>query len=381
MNVRAARELFPAANRLAWLDHAGYSPPSQPVRDAMIDAARMVSDGRLSFSTVVELRRRLTERAAELVGCVPERVAIVRNTTHGIFLAANGLAWRPGDNVVLPDVEFPANVYPWLNLQSSGVEVRWVHEVDGRVPADDVISLIDERTRVVALSFVEFTNGYRNDVVGLGRVCREAGVFFVVDAIQGLGALRLDMTEANIDLVAAAGHKWLAAPMGIGIACLSERAFADIRPPHVGWLGVKNPEAFLDYDLTLADDARRFDEGSPNLIGLFGLDAALGLILDVGIDAIEERVLELSDRLVEGLEARGCRVASPRGEGERSGIVSFSPPAGSAEKLCAFLRSRDVITSARSGLVRAACHYWNNEDDIDAACAAVGNWVKGNPEK
>ncbi len=381
MEVAAARRLFPAAKEYAWLNHAAYSPPAEPVRDAMIGTARMVSEGRLSFSVVIETRARTTQRAATLTGCTPERVAIVRNTTHGIALAAEGLSWRAGDNIVLPNVEFPANVYPWLNLESKGVEIRWVREVDGRVRAEDIAALVDERTRVVAASFVEFTNGYRNDVVALGRICEEWGALFVVDAIQGLGALSLDMDEAGIDVLAAGGHKWLAAPMGIGIACLSERAFATIRPAHIGWLGVRRPEDFLDYDSTPAEDARRFDDGSPNLVGLFGLDAALELIVDVDIAAIERRVLALSDRLTGGLESLGCRVASPRGEGERSGIVSFVPPAGSSEDMCAFLQSRGVVTSPRGGLVRAGCHYWNDESDVDRALTAIDDRLRTNSDK
>lgn len=377
MDVRAARELFPVTRDLIWLNHAGYSPPSELVRDAMIDAARMISDGRFKIRSFVELGDKITQNAALLVGAVPERVAIVRNTTHGILLAANGLSWQEGDNVVIADVEFPANVYPWLNLESQGVEIRFASETEGRIRVEDVARLVDERTRVVSLSFVEFTNGYRNDLGAVGELCASTGALFVVDAVQGLGALRFDMSTTAVDVACAGGHKWLAGPMGIGIAAFSERAFSEIRPAFVGWLGVRNPEDFLSYDLTFADDARRFDEGSPNLVGMCGLSAALQLIADVGIDAIEQRIKELSDALIDGLTDAGCRIASPRGEGEWSGIVTFAPPGGGSADLHASLRANGIVTSPRGDLVRAACHYYNDESDIEGATAAVADWIEG----
>lgn len=376
MEIEAARRLFPAASDFVWLNHAATSPFATPVAHAMTSMVERLSAGRLEIRQVLNLEDGVRERAARLVGGSAARVAITRNTTHGILLAARGLSWHAGDNVVCANVEFPANVYPWLDLEREGVEVRFAQELEGRIPVEAIERLIDARTRVVALSFVEFTNGYRNDVVAIGRLCRDAGVFFAVDVIQGLGALRFDAAEANADLAAAAAHKWLAGPMGVGIAHLSERAMAEIYPPYVGWRSVVNPEDFLNYDLTLAPDARRFDEGSPNLVGLAGLDAALGLILDVGIGAIERRVLALSDALVAGLGALGCRIASPRRAGERSGIVSFAPPVGGSPALAAYLKSRRIITSVRGDLVRASCHYWNSEDDVASCVAAVEEWIK-----
>lgn len=375
MDAAAARALFPAAADLVWLNHAATSPFATSVRDAMVETVNRRSTGAFAFKDLMRMRRRVTERAAILVGGSADRVAIVRNTTHGLLLAAEGLEWRSGDNVICADVEFPANVYPWLNLRRRGVEVRFASEQGGRIPVSAVERLVDKRTRVIALSWVEFTNGFRNDILALGELCRLSGALFVVDAVQGLGALEFDAAGAHVDLVSAGGHKWLAGPMGIGIAHLSERAMTEIHPPYVGWLGVTNPEDFLNYDLTLAEDGRRFDEGSPNLVGLYGLDAALGLILDVGIETIERRVHSLTDRLVAGLEQLGCEIASPRGEGEWSGIVSFAPPSGASRPLCEYLHSRGIITSLRDRLVRAACHYWNDEDDVDTAVAAVADWI------
>ncbi|RJQ55091.1 MAG: aminotransferase class V-fold PLP-dependent enzyme [Actinobacteria bacterium] len=374
MDITSARRLFPAAENVIYLNHASMSPSPVPVRDAMTGLLESLSAGRfIPGPRISEMRDEVARRAADLVGAKAARVALVRNTTHGILLASEGLPWEAGDNVVCANVEFPANVYPWLGLKKKGVEVRFAREVDGRIPLHEVARLVDGRTRVLALSFVEFTNGYRNDLVALGELCGQAGVLFVVDGIQGLGALGLDMREAGVDLLSAGGHKWLCGPMGIGIAALSERAMAEMEPAHVGWLSVRRPLEFLDYDMTLAPDAHRFEEGSPNLVGLAGLGAALGLILEIGIEKIERRVFELSGRLVEGLGRLGVEVASPRGEGEWSGIVSFRPLSGTAIELCSHLSSRSIFVSPRGELVRASCHYWNSEEDIDALLEALGD--------
>ncbi len=375
MDVRSARDLFPATRNLVYLNHAASSPSPVPVRDAMIGIVHELSSGGfLVGPKIAKMRDSVARRAAELVNGEPESVAVVHNTTHGIRLAAEGLPWREGDNVVCANVEFPANVYPWLSLKSRGVKTRFAREVDARVPIGEVGALVDERTRVVALSFVEFTNGYRNDLVALGELCRQSGALFVVDAIQGLGALSLDVKEARIDLMSSGGHKWLAGPMGVGIAVLSERAMEEITPPFTGWLGVRRPLDFLNYDQQLAPDAHKFDEGSPNLVGLWGLEAALALILEIGIEAIEARVKELTDLLVAGLEELECEVASPRGPNEWSGIVSFKPPAGTAGELQKHLCERQIITSLRGDLIRAGCHYWNDESDVEASVAAVEEW-------
>ncbi len=375
MDVLSARELFPATHHLVYLNHAGSSPSPIPVRDAMTGLIHELSSGGFLIGPKIgEIRDSTACCAAKLVNGDSKRVAIVRNTTHGITLAAEGLPWEAGDNIVCANVEFPANVYPWLSLEGRGVETRFAREVDGRVPIREVERLVDERTRVVALSFVEFSNGYRNDLVALGKLCRDAGAFFVVDGIQGLGALPLDMEAACIDLMSAGGHKWLAGPMGVGVAVLSERAMEEIVPPIIGWLGVCHPLDFLDYNQSLAPDAHKFDTGSPNLVGLWGLEAALAHILDVGIGPIEARVKELTDRLVTGLGELGCDVASPRGEGEWSGIVSFRPCRGTSRELQKHLTERKVITSLRGDLVRVGCHYWNNEEDVDTCLNVIGEW-------
>ncbi len=366
MDIDKVRELFPVTKSYIYMNHAAVSPLPAPVRGAMERHLADVCEHGMArckeWEEAVEQGRAL---AARLLGCGPDEIAFLKNTSEGIATVAGGLDWQPGDNVVLPAVEFPANVYPWLNLTGQGVEVRFVPQVEGRIRCRDILQAIDNGTRVVSISFVQFLSGFRADLKAIGRECRRRGVLLCVDAIQGLGALALDVRDMQIDFLAADGHKWLLGPEGAAIFFCSRQAMPKLRPSELGWLSVENQWNLLEYKLELRRDARRFECGTLNIAGIRGLAAAMEFLLDVGIERIESRVLELTDLLCAGLERKGYRLLSPRGPNEKSGIVSFYPKSGGAFELYRRLTAERIVVSPREGLLRVSPHFYNTQEEIE----------------
>jgi selenocysteine lyase/cysteine desulfurase len=276
--------------------------------------------------------------------------------------------WIGGDNVVSTTMEFPANVYPWLNLEHRGVEVRRIAEEDGRVPFDRIAAAINRRTRLVTVSAVQWSNGFRLDLTRLGELCREKGALFFVDAIQALGVHPIDVRSMGIDFLSAGGHKWLLAAEGTGIFYCRRELIGHLRPATIGYMGMQGGyerEVAEFRSENLYNDARRFDTGAHNLAGICALGASLNLLQSVGFDEVQMRVKELTDLLVEGLRSRGWRVHSPRTASEWSGIVSFSSDKHETDALRRHLRKEfKIIVANRLGRVRAAPHFYNSPDEI-----------------
>ena len=374
MNWQRARSLFPVTREVAYFNHAGVAPVSTRVEEALGRyCAEATRYGALRYDRVFDAEvERVRARAALLLGAHPDELAFVKNTTEGLGLVATGLDWQAGDQIVTCDLEYPSNVYPWWSLRERGVETRMLRGRQGRLPLEDVEeALRSPRVRLLALSSVEFGSGARNDLEALGRLCRERGVLFCVDAIQSLGCLPLDPGAWGIDFLAADGHKWLLSVEGCGLFYCARRMLDRVRPRIVGWRSVTDNRDFDRYHTELQPGAGRFEEGTPNTPGIFALGAAIDLLLELGIEAIAARVLALTDRLVEGLRARDARVLSPRGPGESSGIVSFTlgdePPGRTAARL----RERRIFTIERRGGVRASPHFYNDEGEIDALLEAL----------
>ena len=372
--IETYRQLFPVTTEQAYLNHAAFGAPSTRVTEAVSQHMASVSThGVAAVPAFEEQRRRVRRKMAQFVGAKVGEIAIVKNTPEAIGTAATGLRWRPGDRVIISDLEFPANVFPWLNLKRLGVETTIVRSVDGRVPIEDILDALDDRTRVVALSWVEFSNGYRNDLRTIGAACHERGALLVVDVMQGLGALRLDVRELNVDFFGAASHKWLCGPTGVGWLFCHEALIDQIDPIMVGQESYqRGPEtSWLDYDLPLWQDARRFESGATNFLGVAGMEAVLDLYAEVGIDRVEGRVKQLTDRLAAGLVERGYRLAAPRDGLQWSGIVSFSSDRRTSADLVQRLAASGVSVSLREGVVRVSPHFYNNDEDLDQLFAAL----------
>ena len=372
MDWQEIRDEFPVTKNFAYLDHAAVAPLSARCADAM--RAFIAESEERGYVDGAKWDRRVEDvraLAARLIAADASEIAFVKNTTEGLCHVASGLRWQEGDNVVITNVEFPANVYPWLNVEKRGVEVRRVKEVDGRIPFEAIETSVDSRTRVVSLSFVEFLSGFRNDLVRVGELCSKRGVLFAVDAIQGLGALRLNVREARIHFLSADGHKWLLSSEGAGIFFCDKHAIDRLDVSEAGWMAVVDRSNYMDYNFTLKRDATRFECGSLNTLGIYGLGGSLELLLEAGIDRVQDRVLALTDHLCAGLQAAKCDIFSSRAPGDKSGIVTFTPTRGDAESLHARLRDAGVICSLRNGMVRVSPHAYNTFEDIDRLVAAL----------
>ena len=361
------RNEFPVTETYIYMNHAGVAPLSRRVQSTM---AGFIADATLNGAVNAEQWAETAEHcrrvAAELINASPTEIAFMKNTTQGILIAANGIDWRAGDNVVTTAVEFPANIYPWWSLKERyGVQTRMVPERAGRIHIEDIADAVDTRTRALTISHVEFASGFRNDLQALGALCRERDIWFIVDAIQSLGAIAVDVKSCNIDILAADGHKWLLAPEGAAIFYCADAKREQLINTNIGWASVVNPRDFLNYDLTQKPDATRFEEGSYNSVGLYGFKAAIDLLLQVGIPTIQKRVLALTGHLISGLETKGYRVLTPKAESARAGIVVFESqqhtPDAIYERLCA----ENIITAARGSGVRVAPHFYNTVSEIE----------------
>lgn len=363
------RDQLPSTERGIHLDHASISPVSRRVAEAM----RSVVDTYEADGYQPAWRDDadgVRESIARLVGSSARRIAFTQNTSTGLSLAANGVDWHPGDNVVLPEHEFPSNRYPWLNLSHRGVEVRRVPAPAGHATIGAIRDAIDARTRVVTISSVQYSTGHRYDLDALGDLCRRHDVLFVVDGTQSVGALTIDVDASGIDLLAVSGHKWMLGPAGAAFVHVSDRALERLRVDVVGWMSVAEPFAF-DGRLDLPDAARRFEPGTENTAGIMGLGAATDLFLELDPTMVEDRVLAVTDHLCDRLRQRGDAVLSPRRGPERSGIVIFVPDDRDPEEVHARLAGAGVRCAPRGGGIRFSPHMYTTEDEIDRALSLI----------
>jgi len=372
MDWQDLRHEFPVTKRYAYLDHATVAPIPTCTADAIRGfIAETENNGYVNGDLWDRRAADVRKLAAQLIGADGDEIAFVKNTTEGICHVANGLRWQEGDNVVITNVEFPTNVYPWMNLEARGVQVRRVEEVEGRIPFEDIEAAVDGRTRVVSLSFVQFLSGFRCDVERIGKLCADRGALFCLDAIQGLGALDLNVKAAGVHFLSSDGHKWLLAPEGTGIFFCDRSVWDQIDVSEAGWMGVVDRSDYTDYNFTFQPNAARFECGSLNTTCIYGLGSSLALLLSVGVGNIERHILGLTEYLCDGLEGRDCTIVSPRGRGETSGIVTFIPSGGNAAGVHRSLTADGVICSLRNGAIRVSPHFYNNAADINLLLTAI----------
>ena len=371
------RSHFPHTRHQTYLNPAAVSPMSRPVREA-IDAyvgERHGADPEApieNFESFLPVIQETKDRVATVLGTESSRVEFVPNTSAGLNVLARGLDWEAGDRIAVPDGAFPTNVYPFLNLEAEGVEVDFVPTDEGAYTVEDVADTLRPETRLLSVSWVHFLSGFRADLEALGALCEAHDILFCVDAIQGLGALQVDVEAAGIDFLTAGGHKWLMAAQGIGVLYCDEALQDHLRPP-TGWLhGPVDWEHLDDYTLTFHDDARRFRTGTLNSVGVAALHAALGLYLDAGPEWCEARVLDLSATLTDELAARGLPRYGTDAPAHASGIVTVEPDAPDA--LFDHLKEQGITGALRNRKLRLAPTYYNDESDLAAALEAVDSF-------
>jgi len=362
----AIRDLFPVTQRYAYLNHASEGALPRPVTLAMTryleNRSTHGSEARIDWDRDAE---RVRATAARFLGAQHDEIIFTGSISHGLNIVAAGLDWRLGDNLICAETEFTANIYPWTNLRRRGVEVRFAPARGGRILITDLVTMMDRRTRLVAISFVEFCTGYRVDLDALSALCRERGVYLCVDGIQGLGALQFQVDQTPADFVAAHAAKWMLGPIGAAFLYVRQDLLSQLEPVMSGWRSVVDRDNYFCYDSPLREGGERFEPGSLNAVGLVGMEAALELLLSIGMAEIEDRILSLTDLLIAGLDARGCIVTSPTANRrERSGIVCFRHPTVPSTTLMENLKRANVLVSLRGDVIRVSPHFYNNEADL-----------------
>jgi selenocysteine lyase/cysteine desulfurase len=399
MPIELLRDQFPALREKTFLDAACVSLAPRAAIEAVQRFLEQAATCPAPSSTqhhleMDALREAARPEAARLINAGVDEIALVESTTHGLTLAAQSLPLDRGDRVLLCDLEYLQVAIPWCQLrESAGIEIDLVASREGRILIQDIVDRIGSRTRVVAVSSVQWCNGFRCDLDALGAACRQAGVWLLVDAVQHLGAVPLDVRRTPVDMLACGGHKWLNSPLGTGLFYVSRQALERLRPVMAGYMSLEPPEGgwahyFQTPGITplrpyrFVKEARRFEiGGTANYAGAIALAAALKLLNDLGPDAVWRHILRLTDHLLGGLRALGVTVVTPPESESRSGIVTFSVgDAGRNLTLMRHLLERRILVSVRYtshvGGVRVSCHFFNTNEDLDRLLEAVEDWRK-----
>lgn len=359
------RKLFPVTKKYTYLDHSGVAPVSLKASDAAADFMESaVGEGKFAYERWMEQVEGVRTDFSDLICSEPEEIGFVRNTSHGISLVAGGVSWNRGDNVIIYEKEFPSNIYPWLNLESRGVDVRFLKSDSGIIRISDIEKLVDSSTRLISISSVQFASGYMIDLRSLGKFCRDNGIYFFVDAIQSLGIIPIDVKRFNIDFLAADGHKWLLSPEGAGIFYSRNEVTPDITPSLIGWKTIVDEFEYEKIDFTMKPNALKFEEGSLNIMGIFALGASLKLLMDLGIENVRDEIQELGDLIITNAEKRGFNVITPKDKKIRGGLVTFRGNFDPFE-IQQELQTRKIIVSTRGGGIRVSPHVYNTAEEIN----------------
>ncbi|MEP6716741.1 MAG: aminotransferase class V-fold PLP-dependent enzyme [Terriglobia bacterium] len=356
------RNEFPVTEKLIYLNHAAVAPLSRRAATAMQNLAQDALEfGSLHYPEWLAAYEGIRTLTARMINAQPAEIAIVKNTSEGIAMVATGVRWKPGDVVVAFEEEFPANLFPWKRLEAAGVEVRWLSVFDDL----DRIEAAVQGARLLAISFVQYLSGYRVSLEAIGALCSRAGCLFFVDAIQGMGAFPIDVRAAKIDALSADGHKWLLGPEGCGVLFVRREVQDEIEPVQIGWTNFADFAGYTSREMIFRPNAGRYESGTLNTIGCFGLRASMELILEIGVERIGPAVQSLAEQLGRGAEAIGFELSGRRGEDCGSGIISIRKPGLESQFVVRRLKDAGIIAAARQGWVRFAPHFYISPADIE----------------
>lgn len=369
---------FPLVPGLVYLNHAAVAPWPQRTCDAVTAfAVENTSQGALNYPNWIDTEQQLRRQAAQLLNAKDADIAFTKNTSEGLSLVAHGFPWQAGDNVVIPSGEFPSNRIVWQSLASLGVEAREVDLSNVDDPEAALAQAMDRNTRLLSVSSVQFATGLRLDLLRLGEICASRGVAFCVDAIQGLGAVRHDVSAMRIDFLAADAHKWLLGPEGIALFYCRAEWRDRLALRQFGWHMVEHASNFDRRDWAPASSARRFEPGSPNMLGIHALKASLSLLLDAGLNTVEQRVIERAHYLLERLKTlKHAELVTSERHGTFAGIVTFRVPTLDPGKLFATLQARNVVCAQRGGGIRFSPHFYTTFAALDEAVAHARDGIR-----
>lgn len=366
MLISESRKYFPfLSSGMIYMNHAAISPLPAPVVEAINEFLYLKSRTEIeNYNDYLQLISDTKTEIGELINCNPERIAFVDNTSNGLNILAQGLDWKSGDRIILNDLEFPSNVYPFLNLKSYGVEIDFVKSTNGAVLYEDIEKTITAKTKLISISYVQFLTGYRADLERIGELCRLKGIIFCVDSIQGLGAMMLDVKKCKIDFLANGCHKWLMSLEGLGLIYLSEELQERINQKYVGWTSVTSAWNLLDYKLILKNNADRFQNGTMSAIGITALHSSLKFLSSFGYNEIEKVILNNTGYFLGSLSEIGIvpilKVADRK---NLSGIISFK--SDKSQIIFDTLSKENIIGAIREGIVRFSPHFYNTREEID----------------
>ena len=361
---------FNLDDSLIYLNHAAIGPWPRRTAEAVAgfaeQNARFGSHFYLDWlKKEAEIRRQLRD----LINAPSvDDIALVKNTSEALSFVAYGLSWQAGDNIVSSNEEFPSNRLPWQSLAKQGVQFRQADLSNGATPEDALFALVDEQTRLITVSSIQFASGLRMDLQRIGDFCKRRGILFCIDAIQSLGAVRFDVQAYQADFVMADGHKWLFGPEGLGVFYTSPEARDRLTLTQFGWHMMKDTHNYENKPWEIDPTARRFECGSPNMLGIHALSASLSLLLEIGMASVEELVLERSDYLREAVTAEpNLQLLSTSGTGLKSGIVVFRHRTVATDSLYRHLQANGVVCAPRGGGIRFSPHFYNSLEEIDRA--------------
>ena len=366
MEISEVRKLFPYLQEgIIYFNHASTGPLSTLVTERLnkllIEKSRDKIDDYSSFLEVVDETKELL---SVLINANPDRLAFVDNTSNGLNIIAQSIEWKKGDRILLNDIEFPANVYPFLNLKRLGVEVDFVKSENGIVTADDIINSVKNGTKMISVSFVQFLSGYKIDLEKVGNYCRSNNIVFCVDGIQGIGAANIDVQKSKIDFLSSGTQKWLMGLQGLAFIYITEGLQRKIHPSNLGWLSVNNAWNLLDYKLDLKTSANVFQGGTLNSFGIYALNSSLRLFQEFGFNNVAENVSSNSIYFIDLLIKQGYQPILRNCDKQSiAGIVTYMPE--NPDQVFENLSKKNIICSLREGQIRFSPHFYNTKEEID----------------
>lgn len=366
MTLENARELF---NHLKtdqlYFNHAAIGPWCKYALDRINEYAMQRNGKKIeNFSYTLKWNASAKEKLSKIIGAFPDRISWVDNVSNGLSVLANGLEWKTGDRIILNDIEFPSNVYPFLNLKNQGVEIDFVKSQNGIITIDDIEKAITPRTKLLSISYVQFLSGFKADIELIGEICKKHNIIFCVDAIQGAGAIQIDVRKFKIDFLVGGSQKWFMASQGVSYFYLTKELQERIEQKYVGWTSVENAWNLLDYKLNLKATADKFQNGTLNQLGIAIFDSVLNLFIEFGMENVERRILENTEHLTEKLSEAGFEPILESLENKNlAGIVSFKSK--NAQKIYNELEKKRIYTAVREGMIRVSPHFYNTQSEID----------------
>ncbi len=366
INIDEIRRHFPITKNHKFFNHASISP--MPID--VVDAIRKFNEDIMHHGNMHERRwirqvEKTREMYARLINAEPEEIAFIKSTSQAISIICKGIKFRKGEKILTADVEFPANIYPWMAVSPKGVEIKFVGANDGRIDPKDIEKSLDAKTKIIALSLVEYGSGFRNYVEEVGEICRKKGIFFYLDGIQGVGAIPVDVKRFNVDFMSVATSKWLFGPHGVAILYIRKDIIDEIAYEEISWRSVIEEESRKNIKVDNKSFARKFEGDNANFAGVIGLGAALKFRESIGNELIYNLLAKNVDLIFEELKRRRYLIYGPVNKSERAGIISVSHQEYSCEELLTRLLSENIIVSIRNNHLRISPHFYQTEEEIE----------------